>query len=443
MPSFGERLKNSWNAFMGRDPTENRFAYRDYGVGNGIRPDRVHFSRGIERSIVTGVYNRIAMDVASIRIEHVQVDENGNFKYVRKSHLNNCLTLEANLDQVSTAFFQDVCMSMFDEGVVAIVPTHATENPDKSESYDVGELRTAKILEWFPYHVKLSLYNEAVGQKQEIIMPKSQVAIIENPLYAVMNEPNSVLQRLIRTLNNLDRTNEQNASGKLDLIIQLPYTIKSKARQDQAENRRKQIEAQLVGSKYGIAYTDATEHITQLNRAVENNLWTQATELTTQLFNQLGLTQAVFDGSADEKAMLNYYNRTVDPILDTITKEMKRKFLSLTARSQGQDIQYFRDPFKLVPATELAEIADKMTRNEILSSNEVRAEIGYKPVDDPRADELRNKNVSKNSEEIAMTTNPEAQQTQTGMGQQNAPEEELDYISIGEGAVSNIFGSMR
>ena len=258
-----------------------------------------------------------------------------------------------------------------------------------------------------------------------------------------MNEPNSVLQRLIRTLNNLDRTNEQNASGKLDLIIQLPYTIKSKARQDQAENRRKQIEAQLVGSKYGIAYTDATEHITQLNRAVENNLWTQATELTTQLFNQLGLTQAVFDGSADEKAMLNYYNRTVDPILDTITKEMKRKFLSLTARSQGQDIQYFRDPFKLVPATELAEIADKMTRNEILSSNEVRAEIGYKPVDDPRADELRNKNVSKNSEEIAMTTNPEAQQTQTGMGQQNAPEEELDYISIGEGAVSNIFGSMR
>ena len=431
MPSFGERLKNSWNAFMGRDPTENRYVYHNYGAGTGIRPDRMRFTRGNERTLVTSIYSRIAMDCAAIKIEHVRCDENGNYRETIKSHLNNCLTLEANLDQIAPAFIQDVCMSMFDEGVVAIVPTHATDNPSITESYDIGEMRTAKIVEWYPYHVKLSLYNEAVGRKEEIVLPKSQVAIIENPLYAVMNEPNSTLQRLIRTLNNIDKTNEQSASGKLDLIIQLPYSIKSPLRQTQAEERRKQIEAQLVGSKYGIAYIDATEHITQLNRAVENNLWTQATDLRTQIFEQLGISQAILDGTADEKTMINYFNRTVDPILDAITKEMKRKFLSLTARSQGQDIQYFRDPFKLVPAAELADIADKLTRNEILSSNEVRAEIGYKPVTDPRADELRNKNVSQNSEQVPMMTD-------NGAGNFDGATE-----NVGAQAVQSILSSMQ
>ena len=402
MPSFGERLKNSWNAFLGRDPTENRFVYHDYGLGNGTVPYKRRLSRGNERTIVTTLYNRIAMDCSSIKIEHVRTDKNGNYQSTIDSYLNNCLSLEANLDQIAPAFIQDVCLSMFDEGVVAIVPTHTTENPNETEAYDVGEMRTAKIVEWYPYHVKLSLYNEMRGKKQQIVLPKSQVAIVENPLYAVMNEPNSTLQRLIRTLNNIDRINEQSASGKLDLIIQLPYAIKSKARQEQAENRRKQIEAQLVGSKYGIAYTDSTEHITQLNRAVENNLWTQAGDLRTQIFEQLGLSQSILDGTADEKTMINYYNRTVDPILDAITKEMKRKFLSITARAQGQDIQYFRDPFKLVPASELADIADKLTRNEILTSNEVRAEIGYKPVNDPRANQLRNKNVSQAKGDMPM-----------------------------------------
>lgn len=398
MPSFGERLKNSWNAFMGRDPTEDRYVYHNYGSGSGIRPDRMRFSRGIERTFVSSLYSRIALDCASIKIEHVRCDENGNYRETIKSHLNNCLTLEANLDQIAPAFIQDVCMSMFDEGVVAIVPTHATENPSLTESYDIGEMRTAKIVEWYPYYVKLQLYNEAVGRKEEIVLPKSQVAIIENPLYAVMNEPNSTLQRLIRTLNNIDKINEQSASGKLDLIIQLPYSIRSQARQEQAESRRKQVEAQLVGSKYGIAYIDSTEHITQLNRAVENNLWTQAQDLRQQIFEQLGLSQAILDGTADEKTMINYYNRTIDPILDALTKEMKRKFLSLTARSQGQDIQYFRDPFKLVPAAELADISDKMRRNEILSANEIRAEIGYKPVTDPKADSLTNPNVSQSAD---------------------------------------------
>lgn len=404
--TFGERLKNSWNAFMNRAPTEapTDYVYKEIGYGYGTRPDRIRLTRGNERSIVTGVYNRIAMDVASIKIEHVRTDKNGNYQETIKSRLNNCLTLESNIDQISTAFIQDVCMSMFDEGCVAIVPTDTTANPKNTESYDVIELRTAKVLEWYPYHVKLDIYNEALCRKVQVLLPKAQVAIIENPLYAVMNEPNSTLQRLIRTLNNIDRTNEANSSGKLDLIIQLPYIIKSESRQKQAEARRKQIEAQLTGSKYGIAYTDGTERITQLNRAVENNLWSQATDLTAQLFNQLGLTQSIFDGTADEKTMINYYNRTVDPILDAISKEMKRKFLSPTARSQGQDIQYFRDPFKLVPAAELAEIADKMTRNEILSSNEVRAEIGYKPVNDSRADELRNKNVSQAADQLPMMT---------------------------------------
>ncbi len=398
MPTIGERLKHSWNAFMNRDPTENRYTvYHDIGYGTSFRPDRSKLTYGNEKSIVTAIYNRIAMDVASIKIEHVRTDQNGNFSETIQSKLNNCLTLEANLDQISTAFIQDACMSMFDEGVVALVPIDTTDDPDDTEAYDVLSIRTGKIVEWFPKHVRVLVYNEITGKKEEITLSKSRVAIIENPFYAVMNEPNSTFQRLRRTLNNIDRLNEQSSSGKLDLIIQLPYLIKSQSRQDQAEARRKQIEAQLTGSKYGIAYTDGTEHIMQLNRPIENNLWSQYTDLRTQVFEQLNMTQAVLDGTADEKTMINYYNRTVNPILDAFAKEMKRKFLSLTARTRGQDIQYFRDPFTLVPASELAEIADKLTRNEILATNEIRSEIGYKPVNDPKANELRNKNISQSN----------------------------------------------
>lgn len=400
MATIVERLKNSWNAFLGRDPT----IPSNIGYGSYIRPDRVRLSRGNERSIVTTVYNRIAMDVASVRLEHCRCDAKGIYEQALDTKLNACLTLEPNLDQIAPAFIQDVCLSMFDEGVVAIVPTVTTEDPNLTESYDILELRTGKVVEWYPRHVKLNVYDTNSGKRKDIVMDKAHVAIIENPLYAVMNEPNSTLQRLIRTLINIDRTNEANSSGKLDLIIQLPFPIKTEKKRNQAEERRKQIEAQLVGSKYGIAYTDTTEHITQLNRAVENNLWEQATYLTGQLFNQLGLTQAIFDGTADEATMINYFNRTIDPILDAIAKECKRKFLSQTARSRGQDIQYFRDPFKLVPALQMADIADKLTRNEILSSNEVRAKIGYRPVDDPRADELRNKNVSEANGQIPMST---------------------------------------
>lgn len=401
---------------MNKDPTENNYRPNTIGYGSYIRPDRTRYSRGNDRSAILAVYNRIAMDVASIKIEHVRVDKNGNFREVVDSRLNDCLTLESNLDQISTAFFQDVCMSMFDEGVVAIVPVDTSYDPEDTESWDVLSMRTGKILEWYPQHVKLQVYNEIIGKKQDIILPKTQVAIIENPLYAVMNQPNSTLQRWIRTLNNLDNINDLNSSGKIDLIVKLPYKIRSESMELRAEARRQQIEAQLAGSKYGIAYMDGSEEITQLNRAVENNLWTQARDLESQLYNQLGLTQAAFDGTADEKTVINYYNRTVDPILDAITKEMKRKFLSPTARGRGQDIQYFRDPFKLVPASELADIADKLTRNEILSSNEVRAEIGYRPVDDPKADELRNKNVSQPDESVPAST--------AEIGEQQVTEEE-------------------
>ena len=404
MPTIRDRFKRSWNAFLNKDPTDNDYRPSNIGYGSYIRPDRLWYSRGNDRSAILAVYNQIAIDVASIKIEHVRVDQNGNFREVINSRLNDCLTLESNLDQISTAFFQDVCMSMFDEGVVAIVPVDTTIDPYDTESWDVLSMRTGKVLEWYPQHVKLQVYNELSGKKQDIILPKTQVAIIENPLYAVMNQPNSTLQRWIRTLNNLDNINDLNSSGKIDLIVKLPYKIRSESMEQRAEDRRQQIEAQLAGSKYGIAYMDGSEEITQLNRAVENNLWTQARDLESQLYNQLGLTQAIFDGTADEKTMINYYNRTIDPILNAIAQEMKRKFLSPTARGRGQDIQYFRDPFKLVPASELADIADKLTRNEILSSNEVRAEIGYRPVDDPKADELRNKNVSQPDESVPAST---------------------------------------
>lgn len=392
--SFGSRLKHAWNAFFNRDPT----FYRDIGGSYSYRPDRPRFTRGNEKSIVTSVYNRIALDVAAINIQHVRLDDNGRFLESMKTSLNNCLTLEPNLDQTSRAFFQDVVISMFDEGCVAIVPVETSADPDKTGSYDIYSMRTGKILEWFPKHVRVRVYNELTGKKEDIVLSKDSVAIVENPLYAVINEPNSTMQRLIRKLNLLDFIDEQSSSGKLDLIIQLPYVIKTEARRQQAELRRKDIENQLSGSKYGIAYTDGTERITQLNRPVENNLMKQIEYLTNLLYSQLGLTQTIMDGSADDKTMLNYYNRTIEPIVSAIVDEMKRKFLTKTARSQLQSIWFFRDPFKLVPVADIAEIADKFTRNEIMTSNEIRQIVGMKPSEDPRADELRNKNLSEPSE---------------------------------------------
>ncbi|MBQ4396094.1 MAG: phage portal protein [Clostridia bacterium] len=394
----GNRLKHAWNAFMNRDPTPYP---RDMGIGYSYRPDRPRLSGGNERSIVTAVYNRIALDVAAVDVMHVRLDENGRFLETIPSGLNNCLTLEANIDQTGRAFMQDIVMSMMDEGCVAVVPIDTSLNPSVTGSYDIETMRVGKILEWYPKHIKVRLYNDRRGQKEDITIPKSMAAIIENPLYAVMNEPNSTMQRLIRKLNLLDVMDEKNSSGKLDLIIQLPYVIKSSARKQQAEERRQDIEHQLSGSKYGIAYTDGTERITQLNRPVENNLMSQIEYLTNMLFSQLGLTQGILDGSADEKTMLNYYNRTTEPILSAITNEMKRKFLTKTARSQRQSIQFFRDPFRLVPVAEISEIADKFTRNEIMSSNEIRQIIGMKPSDDPKADELRNKNLNQSAAEAS------------------------------------------
>ena len=393
-----DRLQHAWNAFVYND--NNYVDPRNLGGLSTFKPDRVHFSRGVERSIVTSVYNRLALDVSSIAIKHVRLDENGRFKEEVDSGLQNCLNVEANIDQTGRAFLQDVVMSMLDEGCVAIVPVDTTIDPAKSGSYEINTMRTGKILEWYPAHVRVRVYNDRKGIHEEVVLPKSAVAIIENPLYAVINEPNSTMQRLIRKLNLLDVVDEQTSSGKLDLIIQLPYVIKSEARRKQAEERRKDIEMQLAGSKYGIAYTDGTERITQLNRPAENNLMKQVEYLTSMLYSQLGLTQSIMDGSADDKTMLNYYNRTVEPILAAITDEIKRKFLTKTARSQKQTIMYFRDPFKLTPVLDLAEIADKFTRNEIMTSNEIRQIVGMKPADDPSADELRNKNLNQSNEAI-------------------------------------------
>lgn len=391
--SFGSRLKHAWNAFTGNV----QMNYRDLGMSYSYRADRPRMSRGNERSIVTSVYNRIALDVAALNVQHVRLDENGRFLSVIDDGLNNCLTLEANVDQTARSFIQDVVISMFDEGSVAIVPVDTTTDPNVSGSYDIQSLRVGQILDWYPQYIRARVYNEQTGRKEDIVVPKSAVAIIENPLYAVINEPNSTMQRLIRKLNLLDVIDEQSGSGKLDLIIQLPYVIKTEARRQQAENRRKDIESQLSGSKYGIAYTDGTEHITQLNRSVNNNLMSQIEYLTSMLYSQLGITQSILDGTADEKTMLNYNNRTIEPIISAIVDEMKRKFLTKTARSQHQSISFFRDPFKLVPVNEIAEIADKFTRNEIMTSNEIRQVVGMKPSEDPRADELRNKNLSEPS----------------------------------------------
>ena len=390
------RIKHGWNAFVNnRDPTN---LYRDMGASYGYRPDRVRFSRGNERTIVTAIYNKIAMDVASVDIRHVRLDEDDRFVENMNSGLDNCLSLEANIDQTARAFKQDIVMSMFDEGCVAIVPVDTTDDPTITGAYDIETMRTGKILEWAPTQVRVQLYNDRTGNKEDLWLPKKAVGIIENPLYAVVNEPSSTMQRLIRKLNLLDAIDEQSGSGKLDLIIQLPYVIKSDARRQQAEQRRTDIEQQLSGSKYGIAYTDGTERITQLNRPVENNLMKQIEYLTSMLYSQLGITQTILDGSADEKTMLNYINRTVEPIVSAIVDEMKRKFLTKTARSQRQSIAFFRDPFKLVPINEFAEIADKLTRNEIMTSNELRQKIGMKPSKDPKADQLVNSNISQPNE---------------------------------------------
>lgn len=395
-----DRIQRGWNAFRNRDPTSY---HRDIGSSYSIRPDRVRFSRGNERSIVTSIYNRIAMDVAAVDIKHCRLDDNERYISDINSGLNSCLNLEANVDQTGRAFKQDIVMSMFDEGCVAIIPVDTSLNPNVTNSYDILSMRTGKILEWYPEHVKVRVYNDKKGKKEEIILPKRMVGIIENPLYAVINEPNSTMQRLIRKLSLLDITDEQTASGKLDLIIQLPYIIKTEARRQQADQRRKEIEMQLSGSKYGIAYTDGTEKITQLNRSVENNLLKQIESLTATLYSQLGITQAILDGTANEQQLLNYNSRTVEPILAAIVDEFKRKFLTKTARSQGQSILFFRDPFKLVPVNNIADIADKFTRNEILTSNELRQIIGMKPSDDPKADKLINSNISQPNEQTEET----------------------------------------
>lgn len=395
---FLDRLRHGWNAFKERNPSEPYF--EKFGTGYSTRPDRLKLTIGNERSIISSIYNRIGIDVAAIKIHHVRLDENERFLEKIDSGLNRCLSFEANIDQSGRAFIQDVVLSMFDEGAVAIIPVDATLNPSVSGSYDIQTMRVGQILEWYPEHVRVRVYNDKTGQKEEITISKRIAAIVENPLYTVMNEPNSTLKRLINKLNLLDAIDTQSGSGKLDLIIQLPYVIKTPARKEQAEARRKDIENQLAGSKYGIAYTDGTEKITQLNRPTENNLMSQIEYLTSMLYGQLGLTEAIFDGTADEKALLNYYNRTVEPIVSAIVDSACRTFLTKTARSQRQTIGYFRNPFTLVPANDLANIADKFTRNEILTSNEIRAIIGYKPDKDAKSDELRNKNLNAPDTEV-------------------------------------------
>ena len=424
--SFGSRLQHAWNAFFNKDPT-GFTVMEATSRGFSRRPDRIRLTRGNERSIITAIFNRIALDVAAIKIQHVRLDDNERYVETIKSGLNNCLTLNANIDQTSRAFIQDCVMSMFDEGCIAIVPVDTSIDPRYSGSYDIRSLRVGKIVEWYPKYVKVRLYNDNTGLKEDVTLPKSTVAIVENPLYAVINEPNSILQRLIRKMNLLDYIDEQNGSGKLDLIIQLPYIVKTPARKRQAEERRKDIENQLAGSKYGIAYTDGTERITQLNRAVENNLMSQVEYLTSMLYSQLGISKEVLDGTADAKVMQNYNSRTIEPIVSAIVDAMRWKFLTATARSQMQSIEYFVDPFKLVAVNDLAEITDKFTRNEVLSSNEVRQMIGMKPSDDPAADELRNKNLNQNDQQILAKYGIDPSQMQSMMPDDQMMDDEEDY----------------
>lgn len=437
MPKFTQRLQHAWNAFRNnRDPTNQV----SVGISSYDRPDRRRRRLFADKSIVTAIENRIAIDVAAVSIQHVRTDQNGRYMETIKSGMNDVFTVEANADQTGRAFVQDLVMSMFDEGVVAVVPVDTTLNPITTGGFDIQTARVAKITQWYPQHVMVEVYNEKTGKKEEIMLPKKMVLIIENPLYSVMNEPNSTLQRLIRKLNLLDSLDEQTSSGKLDLIIQLPYVIKSEARRQQAEARRKEIEMQLAGSKYGIAYTDGTEKITQLNRSVENNLLTQIEYLTKTLYSQLGFTEEVFNGTADEKTMLNYNNRTVEPILSAIVDETKRKWLTKTARTQNQSIMFFRDPFKLVPIDKIADIADKFTRNEILSANEMRGIVGFKPVQDPRADELRNSNLNQQPEQsFPVTGDQEADLPYEQDGLENIePQEAVDDRPLSEIYVSEI-----
>lgn len=412
------RARRGWNAFLNKKDEDDSQTYRIYGAASSgsIRPDRPRFTRGNERSIVTAVYNRIALDVAAIGIMHVKLDENGRFSSVMNSSLNNCLTLEANIDQTSRAFIQDVVISLLDEGCVAILPVDTNVDPNDTSSYQIETMRVGKITEWFPREVRIKAYNDRTGHQEEIRCAKENVAIIENPLYAVMNEPNSTMQRLIRKLNLLDYVDEQVGSDKMNLIIQLPYAVKSQMQKDRADERIRAVEAQLQNNKYGIAYIDATEKVTQLNRSIDNDLLKQVEYLTTLLYSQLGITQSVMDGTADEKTMLNYTNRSVEPIISAIVDEMKRKFLTKTARTQGQSIAFFRDPFKLVPVDNIAEIADKFTRNEIMTPNEIRQVIGMMPASDPEADQLRNRNISESNEEVQedINVNEEEVNSQNG-----------------------------
>lgn len=424
--SLISRAKKAWNVFLNKDPTANN--YVEYGSTYSYRPDRVRLTRGNERTIITSIYNRIAMDVAAIDIRHVRLDENERYMETIYSGLNNCLTLEANIDQTGRAFMQDIVLSMLDEGCIAILPIDTIGDPNLG-AYEIKTMRTGKIVKWAPQSVTVNAYNDRTGNRQDINFFKANAAIVENPMYSIMNEPNSTLQRLIRKLALLDAVDEQSSAGKLDLIIQLPYIIKTESRRVQAEQRRKDIERQLAGSKYGIAYTDGTERITQLNRPIENNLMKQIEYLTSTLYSQLGLTQEIMDGSANEETMLNYYSRTIEPILSAIADEMKRKFLTPTARSQGQSIEFFRDPFKLVPVTKLADIADKMTRNEIMTSNEIRQIIGMKPSDDPNADELRNKNLNKSNEEMVQDRNTVPKEGANG---EEPPSSSFDSITVPE-----------
>ena len=416
--SFGSRLKHAWDVFRNREPT---FDYHSVGPGYSYRPDRPRLTRGNERTIITSIFNRVALDVASLNITHCKVDDNGRFVSNMSSSLNACLNLEANIDQTGRAFIQDVVMSMFDEGCVAIVPVETSIDPNISGSYNIESMRTGKILEWYPKHVRVRLYNENTGNKKDLLLPKSMVAIIENPLFAIVNEPNSTMQRLARKIALLDVVDEQSGAGKLDLIIQLPYTIKSTAKKEQAEERRKDIEMQLKNSKYGIAYADATEKITQLNRPLENNLLKQVEYLTDMLHSQLGITSSIMDGTADEQTLLNYHSRTIEPIISAIVDEMKRKFLTKTARSQNQTITFFRDPFKLVPVNNIADIADKFTRNEIMTSNEIRQAIGMKPSSDPKADQLINSNLNHPEEDASRPTGTGAPTADENTNQKTQP----------------------
>ena len=397
--SFVDRLSHAWNAFLGRDPTNDLVQYKDLGYGSFYQPDRPRLTMGNDRSIVNAIYNRISVDVADRKIIHAETDDNGRFKKEVDSDLNNCLKLSANIDQTGRALIEDAVITMLDAGVVVLVPIITDVNPN-TNAFDIKDMRVGRVLEWYPKHVKINVYNEIVGQKQDIVVDKKTVAIIENPFYSIMNDRNSVLQRLIRKLNLLDAIDEQSGSGKLDLIIKLPYSIRSDARKAQAEERRKDIENQLANSKYGIAYADTTESITQLNRPVENNIMKQVEYLTSMLYSQLGMPESVFNGTADEQTMLNYINRTIEPILSAITLEMTRKFLSANARTRGQKIIFIEEPFKLMTASNIANIADTLTRDEILSSNELRAQLGFRPVDDPRADELRNKNLNATDQQL-------------------------------------------